>query len=92
MADKLIYYGDLKTTDGKYTDKDGKEKTRYVTLGKVYHSPHLSRFSIYMNPTAYSEGKWLNAYPTETYEKPTDDKDVIADVNDEPINLDNIPF
>jgi hypothetical protein len=69
----LIYYGDLKVTDGKYTDREGNEKTRYVTVGKLYHSPHLSRMSIYMNPTATTEGKWVNVYPSENYEKPNDD-------------------
>lgn len=96
MSDaKLIYYGDLKVTDGKYTDRDGKEKTRYITVGKLYHSPHLSRVSIYMSPTATTEGKWVNAYPHEGYEKPTDpttEPDIIAEVTDEPISLDDIPF
>lgn len=88
MADKLVYYGEIKVADGKYTGKDGKEKTRYVTLGKLYHSPHMSRVSIYLNPTAVSEGRWLNAYPHEEFEKP----DAVAEVTDEPINLNDIPF
>lgn len=94
MADKpkLIYYGDIKVADGKYTDNEGKEKTRYVTLGKLYHSPHMSRASIYLNPTALSEGRWLNAYPHENYQKPTEQDEVITDIGDEPINLDDIPF
>jgi hypothetical protein len=89
---KLIYYGDIKVADGKYTDKEGAEKTRYITLGKVYHSPHMSRMSFYINPTAISEGKWLNAYPHDEYTKPEDSKDEIAEVDDGPINLNDIPF
>ncbi len=89
----LVYYGELKITDGKYTGKDGKEKTRYITVGKLYHSPHLSRMSIYLNPTATSEGKWINAYPNEEYEKPAVSQvDQVHDVPDGAINLDEIPF
>lgn len=99
MADgKLVYYGEIKVADGKYT-KDGVEKTRYVTLGKLYHSPHLSRVSIYLNPTAVSDGKWINAYPHQEYEKPTEpisttprQADNVVDIDDKPITLDDIPF
>lgn len=90
---KLIYYGELKVPDGKFTDKDGKEKTRYVTVGKLYHSPHLSRVSIYMNPTATTDGKWVNAYPHNEYQKPAQEaQDVVHELTDEPISLDDIPF
>lgn len=88
---KLIYYGDLKITDGKYTDKEGNEKTRYITIGKLYHSPHLSRMSIYLNPTAMSEGKWINAYPHEEYQK-VETKDEVIEPTEEPIRLEDIPF
>lgn len=91
---KLIYYGELKVPDGKYTNKEGAEKTRYISVGKVYHSPHMSRIAIYMYPTATTEGKWIGAYPDQNYQKPTENSqdDVIAEVGDEPINLDDIPF
>lgn len=90
---KLIYYGEIKISDGKYIAKDGKEKTRYVTVGRLYHSPHLSRMSIYLNPTATTEGKWVNAYPHEEYEKPAEVKqDQVYDVPDEPVTLEDIPF
>lgn len=88
----LIYYGEIKVEDGKYTDKEGKEKTRYRTVGKVFHSPHLSRMSIYLYPTAMSEGKWVNAYPHDEYKKPIPADEVITDVPDEPIGLNDIPF
>lgn len=89
----LVYYGELRIPDGKYTAKDGKEKTRYVTVGRLYHSPHLSRMSIYLNPTATTDGKWVNAYPHDEYEKPAEPMlDTIAEVPDGPINLDDIPF
>lgn len=92
MTDKkLIYYGDLKIPDGKY-EKDGKEKTRYVTVGRLYHSPHMSRVTIYLNPTATTEGKWVNAYPHDEYQKPAGQLDTIAEVTEEPISLDDIPF
>lgn len=87
---KLVYYGELKVTDGKYQDKEGKEKTRYVALGKLFHSPHFSRVSIYLYPTALSEGRWINAYPHDEYEKPLDE---VTDVSvNEQINTSDIPF
>lgn len=93
MADKkpLVYYGELRVDDGKYIDKEGKEKTRYHTVGKVFHSPHLSRMSIYLYPTATSEGKWVNAYPHEEYVKPLP-VDEIHEVTDAPVDLGDIPF
>lgn len=93
MADSkssLVYYGEIKVENGKYT-KDGKEKTRYHAIGKVFHSPHMSRMSIYLYPTATSEGKWVNAYPHEEYQKPVRADDV-HEVTGAPVNLDDIPF
>lgn len=87
---RLIYYGEIKVENGKYT-KDGKDKTRYHPIGKVFHSPHLSRMSIYLYPTATSEGKWVNAYPHEEYDKPAG-PEAAHDVTDAPINIDDIPF
>jgi hypothetical protein len=90
---KQIYYGDVKITDGKYTDRDGKEKTRYLTIGKLYHSPHLSRISIYLFPTAMSEGKWINAYPYEDHKAvETKQQDTVIEPRDEEISLSDIPF
>lgn len=36
MAAKLVY--DAVATIGKYTDKQGNEKKRYLTVGKVFES------------------------------------------------------
>lgn len=87
----LIYYGEIKVENGKYI-KDGKEKTRYHSIGKVFHSPHLSRMSIYLYPTATSEGRWVNAYPHEEYEKPAAEPPVTDEEIARPVNLDDIPF
>lgn len=92
MPDKkpLVYYGEIKVENGKY-EKDGIAKTRYHAIGKIFHSPHLSRMSIYLYPTATTEGKWVNAYPHEGYEKP---KDAAAgdEQGDALSDLSGIPF
>lgn len=54
--------GLVKITNGKYTDRDGKEKTRYVIVGEYFATDHNNRQAIKLNATAFSEEKWLNIY------------------------------
>ena len=98
--------GLVKITNGKY-EKDGKEKTRYVTVGEYFATDHNGRQSIKLYATAFSEEKWLNIYLDDNDEiesKYTNDnamvkamgdakRDVILeDVDDKPIDLSEIPF
>lgn len=82
--------GVVKISNGKYTDRDGNERTRYVTVGDYYSSDAGNKQAVKMYATAFSEEKWLNIYLDEPKGAPQ--RDTIAEVTDEPINLDGIPF
>lgn len=53
--------GLVKITNGKY-EKDGQEKTRYVTVGEYFATDHNGRQAIKLYATAFSDEKWLNIY------------------------------
>jgi hypothetical protein len=102
---KLQPYGDITIVTGKYM-KDGKERNRYQKIGKLFATPHFSRISIKLDAAPIGGDGWLNVFPIENSEhlKPTDDwvkpevrekftkKDEVVDVDDQPINLYDIPF
>jgi len=89
--------GLVKISAGKYIGNDGKEKTKYLTVGEYFSSDGGNRQAIKMNATAFSDEKWLNIYLDEgvtpnEFSQVHDEDRVINDIPDEPINLDNIPF
>lgn len=89
---KLLYYGDVKIQNGTY-EKDGETKNRYHTIGKVFVSPHLSRMSILLLPTATSDERWLNAYEDEKFENPLKGDKLPSDSDiEKPVDLGEIPF
>lgn len=47
---------------GKYTDNNGKEKTRYVEVGTYFATDHNGRMAIKLHATAFSDEKWVNIY------------------------------
>jgi hypothetical protein len=63
--------GLVKITNGKY-EKDGVEKTRYVTVGEYFATDHSSRQAIKLYATAFSEEKWLNIYIDEEFKNNSD--------------------
>lgn len=96
--------GLVKITNGKY-EKDGVEKTRYVTVGEYFATDHSSRQAIKLYATAFSDEKWLNIYIDDEYKTNapmpqstvTDaiykSNDVILeDIDDKQIDLSLIPF
>lgn len=95
--------GLVKITNGKY-EKDGQEKTRYVTVGEYFATDHNGRQVIKLYATAFSDEKWLNIYIDDEYKnsgKPmTQSKvmdeiykeTVLEDIDDKPIDLSEIPF
>lgn len=83
--DKLKPHGDVVVTTGKYTDKDGKERNRYKNIGTLFATPHFSRITIKLDALPMNDG-WLQVFKRE------DARDTVAEVSDEPINLDDIPF
>ena len=66
----------------KYTTKSGEEKTRWITVGKLFikDDGHFSvKFEEYINPSAFKNEKgevWFNVFDDDkTSDKPAD-KDV----------------
>jgi hypothetical protein len=94
--------GVAKRTNGKYTNNEGIEKTRYVTVGDYYASDGGNRKAVKLYATAFSEEQWLNIYEEEPEEKSGYDsfkeqgaklqKDEVILPNEEPISSSDIPF
>lgn len=88
--------GLVKITNGKY-EKDGQEKTRYVTVGEYFATDHNGRQAIKLYATAFSDEKWLNIYIDDEF-KPMPQAKVIEDIPptdedmDKPIDLSELPF
>lgn len=87
--------GELKIKTGEYTDKDGKTKGRYQTVGVLFGTPHHSRLSVKFPATAFSDEKWANVYYDEGCSPRSSDNDAQIErqqVVDEPIRPEDIPF
>lgn len=88
--------GLVKITNGKY-EKDGQEKTRYVTVGEYFATDHNGRQAIKLYATAFSDEKWLNIYINDEF-KPMPQVKVVEDIlptygdMDKPIDLSELPF
>ncbi len=86
--------GLVKITNGKY-EKDGVEKTRYVTVGEYFATDHANRQAIKLYATAFSDEKWLNIYLDKEDDRPLKQHEVLEttlNARDEPINSSDIPF
>lgn len=87
--------GIVKISNGKYTDKEGNERTRYVTVGDYYSSDAGNKQAVKMYATAFSDEKWLNIYLDEPKtEQPQRDKIAEVTETDQEMQslMDNIPF
>ena len=99
--------GDFKKTGTvkrtiKYNDrKTGEEKSRYVSVGEFWSTDGGNRQSVKIYATLNTDEQWLNIYPLEDEKSPTHEfnkqvhKDVVLeDIDDKPINLDDVvvPF
>lgn len=88
--------GELKVKTGEYTDKDGKTKGRYQTVGILFGTSHHSRLSIKFPATAFSDEKWANVYYDEGCDPRSSDGDEISGrpraMDDMEIRPEDIPF
>lgn len=76
-----------------YTDKTtGEEKNVYATIGKAWVTPHASKIRVVLDtvPVNWDGVFFLNKPYEPKAERPQ--KDIVAEVTDEPISLDGIPF
>ncbi len=86
--------------NGTYTDKDGKEKTRWLNVGTLFISEDKQRMAIKLDavPTSKEFEGWLNVFPKQRSSGTTIDQAKEAesagldDIGGDPINLDEIPF
>lgn len=83
----------------KYTTKDGKEQSRYVTVGEYWSTDGGNRQAVKIYATLNTDEQWLNIYPLdENDERPRsvshEFNKKVHDVlpNDDDINLETIPF
>lgn len=95
---------EVKAIVRKY-EKDGEEKNYYITVGTAWVSEHGSKISIQLDAVPVSE-EWnrklyvfkpYEAKEQSGYEKAKEaranlDKEPEYTVDDEPIDLENIPF
>lgn len=62
---KLQKVGRLMVPDGKYTDKNGNEKTSWHEIGMVFATPHHSRITIKLHANGFGEGQFANVFYDE---------------------------
>lgn len=92
---KLIPVADITVKTGEY-EKDGKKRNRYKNIGTLFarsdegaESFRGHSFTIKLDALPNQGEGWLSLFERET-KGATDN---VAEVNeDDPINLDNIPF
>lgn len=63
---KKLY--DAVVTTGKYTDREGKEKTRYLTVGAVFEGEKGLSLKLEALPTVGFNG-WINFYAPREKDK-----------------------
>ena len=95
MAAKLVY--DAVATIGKYTDKQGNEKKRYMTVGKVFESEG-GGLSLKLDalPVVPEWSGWLSFYvPKDKEQSPAQEQHSTAkaDGYQKPTDgFDDVPF
>lgn len=69
--------GRLVVPDGKYTDKDGNEKTKWHEIGIVFATPHHSRMLIRLHANGYGEGQFASIFYDDDCKPNFTDKDPV---------------
>ena len=69
--ERVKAYANLRAKVGTYTDRDGNEKSRYVTVGKLFASEHFN--SMFIALDAIPAGNEWNGrlYVNKIEEEPT---------------------
>ena len=85
----MKYYGDLVFSTGEY-EKDGEKKKRWSKAGAVFQGDD-GRLSIKFEAMPVGDWSgWMNIF--EKRDESNQSKQENRPINDEPINLSNIPF
>jgi len=87
---KKVY--DAVATTGKYTDREGKEKNRYLTVGAVFVNER-NQYSLKLEalPLGAEFSGWINFYEPKQRGEPKPEKPAAATANDDFQDTD-IPF
>lgn len=90
---KLQKVGRLMVPNGKYTDKNGNEKTSWHEIGIVFATPHHSNMCVKLHANGFGEGQFCNVFFDED-KKPnfTDRVDVARARTANDISPEEIPF
>lgn len=86
MADMEIR--DARVKVGEY-EKEGQTKSRYMNIGVGFVSPHQNNIYLQIDTLPRDLSKWDGRIYLQSRERKAD---TVADVPDEPINLNDIPF
>ena len=91
---KLQKIGRLMVPNGKYTDKNGNEKTRWHEIGIVLATPHHSNMCVKLHANGFGEGQFCSVFydedkaPNFSDSAPSDN----ATANSDDFNSEDIPF
>lgn len=86
MADMEIR--DARVKVGEY-EKEGKKKSRYMNIGVAFVSPHENNIYLQIDTLPRDLQAWDGRIYLNSREKRTD---TVAEVTDDPISLNDIPF
>lgn len=92
---KLQKVGRLMVPNGKYTDKNGNEKTSWHEIGIVLATPHHSNMCIKLHSNGFGEGQFCSVFYDED-KKPSfsDDTSPSNTASEDKFNVisEDIPF
>ena len=90
----LVKTKNLVATMGKYTDKDGNEKSRYVTIGSMFQRDDGSLcLKLDAIPIGEEFTGWVNCYDPRSWDKDEPSSEPHhASVAENALKDDNIPF
>ena len=89
MSSENMEIRDARVKVGEY-QQEGKTKSRYMNIGVAFVSPHQNNIYLQIDTLPRDMSAWDGRiYINERGPRKTD---AVAEVTDEPINLNDIPF
>ena len=87
------YYGDLVFSTGEYKDKEGNDKKRWSKAGAVFQDDETGKMSIKFEafPAGNDWSGWMKIFTKDNDQK-TETHTKTNVIDDEPIDLSQIPF
>lgn len=94
---KMVPFGDITIVTGQY-EKDGQTRNRYKNIGTLFVSENSKkaltghRVSIKLDALPNGGSGWLSVFEKKPTNKDVFDNLPTTDIEQEPINLNDIPF